>query len=131
MLSQDVFELRFASADEVVLTSMEGRTTRYRRARRPTLTTSDLRPFGGRYVNEENHVSFDITPGSDSLSVRVSWNDAQALEFRAADRDTFQLGGMFLRFRRNPAGAIIGLDYSNPLVRSVEFTRAGDCPAVR
>jgi hypothetical protein len=35
---------------------------------------------------------------------------------------------MFLRFRRNAAGAAIALDYSNPLVRSVEFTRAADCP---
>lgn len=131
VLSQDVFELRFTSPDDVVLTSMEGRTTRYRRAQRPALTASDLQHFGGRYVNEENHVAFELTPGKDTLSARVSWNNAQALEFRPVDRDRFQAGGMFLRFRRDTAGAVIGLDYSNPAVRSVEFTRAGDCTTTR
>ena len=39
------------------------------------------------------------------------------------DRDTFQLGGMIVRFRRDAAGKVVALAYSNPVVRSIVFTR--------
>jgi hypothetical protein len=127
VMSQDEFELRFVAPDLVELQSMEGRTTRFRRARRYTPTTEDLQGFVGRYSNDENRTVFDITAASGGLAVRVSWNHAQPFEFRPVDRDTFQLAGMIVRFRRDTAGKIVGLAYSNPVVRNIEFTRACEC----
>jgi hypothetical protein len=37
---------------------------------------------------------------------------------------------MMVRFQRDSAGKTVALDYSNPVVRSVRFTRVGDLAAV-
>jgi CubicO group peptidase (beta-lactamase class C family) len=126
-LSGAEFELRFPSADQVELTPKEGVTTRYRRAERFAPTSQELQAFAGRYANEENRVVFEMTSANGGLTVNVSWNNAQTLEFRPADRDAFQLGGMVIRFRRSASGAVVGFDYSNPLVRKVTFERIDDC----
>jgi CubicO group peptidase (beta-lactamase class C family) len=125
-MSQDAFELRFLSPNELELTSMEGRTSRYRRAQPYAPSAEDLQAFAGRYSNDESRAVFEIEPGKGGLNARISWNNAQTFDFRPVDRDTFQLGGMILRFRRNQAGAVVGLDYSNPVVRNIGFTRLGD-----
>jgi hypothetical protein len=41
-------------------------------------------------------------------------------------RDTFQIGGSLLRFTRDKVGKVVGLQYSNPLLRNVKFTRLSD-----
>lgn len=128
-MSGDEFELRFLSPDAIALTSMEGKATRFRRARSYGPSADDLNTFAGRYQNDENRAVFDVTPGQGGLTVRVSWNLAQAYEFRPVDPDAFQMGGMILRFRRDQAGRPMALEYSNPLVRNIRFTRmtGNDC----
>lgn len=125
-MSQDRFELHFVSPDLLELTSMEGRTTRYRRAEPYAPSGDDLKAFAGRYANEETRALFEMEPGTAGLTVRVSWNNAQAFPFVPVDRDTFQLGGMILRFQRDQAGKVTGLAYSNPVVRNIAFTRVCD-----
>ena len=125
-MSQDQFELTFVSADRLELTSTEGRTTGYRRAQPYTPTSAELSAFAGRYENDENRVVFDVAPARDGLAVRVSWNTARTFEFRPVDRDTFQMGGMLLRFRRDEGGRPSGMDYSNPIVRNIRFIRSCD-----
>ena len=120
-LSQDEFELNFMSPDLIEMKSMEGKTTRYRRAQPYAPSGDDLKAFAGRYGNDESRAVLEVTPGKAGLAVRV--NDSQRYEFRPVDRDTFQLGGMILRFRRDPASNVVGLDYSNPVVRNIKFTR--------
>lgn len=120
-MSQDRFELRFASPDAFVLTSMEGQATRYRRAQPYAPTTTDLQAFAGRYQNDEPEAVLETSPGKNGVMLRI--NGSPPFEFRPIDRDTFQLGGMFVRFRRDKAGNVVGLDYSNPLVRNIEFAR--------
>jgi CubicO group peptidase (beta-lactamase class C family) len=126
-LSQDEFDLRFVSADLIELTSKEGRLTRYRRAERVAPTQKELQLFSGRYANQENGVVLEVTPATGGLTVSVSWNNAQTLEFRPIDRDAFQLGGMIVRFTRNASGTVAGLEYGNPVVRKVSFVRVDDC----
>jgi CubicO group peptidase (beta-lactamase class C family) len=48
-MSQDQFELRFVSPDQLELTTMEGQTTRYRRARGYAPGAAELAAFAGRY----------------------------------------------------------------------------------
>jgi hypothetical protein len=125
-LSQSEFELRFVSPERVDLVTKDGVTSRYRRALRFAPTADELQAFGGRYVNDENRVAFELTPASGGLAVSPSWNPGQSLEFRPVDRDAFQLGGMIVRFQRDASGAVVGFDYGNPVVRKVRFVRASD-----
>jgi len=124
--SQDKFELHFLSSDALEIKSMEGKTTRYRRARPDAPTAADLKGFAGRYGNDETRSVLEMEPGHGALMVRVNVNDAQTFEFKPVDRDAFQRGGMVVRFRRDKAGNVVGLDYSNPVVRRVQFTRLSD-----
>ena len=128
-MSQDEFELHFLSQDQIELKSMEGKTTRYRRAQPYAPTATDLQAFAGRFTNDETRAVLEMAPGKDSLMIRL--NDSQAFEFRPVDRDTFQRGGMILRFRRDQAGKVVGFDYSNPVVRNIQFTRLSDLPGRR
>ena len=55
-------------------------------------------------------------------------NDARGdgFEFKPVDRDTFQLGLLTVRFRRDATGQVVGLDFTNPVCRKVEFRRLRD-----
>jgi CubicO group peptidase (beta-lactamase class C family) len=123
LMSGDEFELHFVSNDQIELKSMEGKTTRYRRAQSYTPSADDLKAFAGRYGNDENKVVFEMTPSKAGLTARASWNESQLFEFVPVDRDTFQFRGMIVRFTRDKAGTVVAMDYSNPVVRNIPFTR--------
>lgn len=126
-MSQDEFELRFLTPDEFELKSMEGETTRYRRAAAYAPTADDLKAFAGRYENEEIGTVFQIVSGKDgSLVMRFDNAPEKSLEIKPVDRDTFQIARMTVRFRRDNTGKVIGFDYSNPVVRNIKFTRLND-----
>jgi len=123
-MSEGEFELQFLSADQVEIKTKDGITSRYRRARPYTPTASDLKTFGGRFYSDELMAVFDATPTKDGLAVRA--NEANTIEFNAVTRDTFQVGSSLLRFERDKSGKVVGLEYSNPLLRKVKFTRLND-----
>lgn len=120
-MSEDEFVLHFLSPDELELRSMEGVTTRYRRAQPYAPTAAELEAFAGHYESDELRAVFDVTGAGSGLSIRL--NGSQTLEFAPVDRDTFQRSRMFVRFLRDETGRIVGLDYSNPVLRGVAFTR--------
>ena len=126
LMSGDRFELHFVSDDQIELKSMEGKTTRYRRAQPFAPTADDVKAFAGRYRNDENNVVFEITPAGGGLAARASWNGSPTVNFVPVDRDTFQFRGMIVRFRRDNAGRLVGFDYSNPVVRNITFTRVSE-----
>ncbi len=125
-VSQDEFELRFLSPDEIEFTSMEGQVTRYRRARPFAPTPEDLRAFTGSYQSNEIGAVFRVGPAASGSGVRLELDAQRSLEFRPVDRDTFQRGRMTVRFRRNVEGGAVALELSNPMLRDVEFVRVGD-----
>ena len=130
-MSNDEFELRFLSDNRIELTSSEGQKTHYRRAEPYAPSAADLQAFAGRYQSDEVGAFFDIAPGKDGLLGRANDAPGPPLPLRAVDRDTFQLAGVFVRFRRDPAGKVVALDYSNPLIRRIEFVRVNDHPKGR
>ena len=67
-----------------------------------------------------------MTPGKDGLLGRANDAPGEPLGFKPVDRDTFQFAGVILRFTRDKAGKVVGLDFSNPLIRNVKFTRLND-----
>ena len=123
-MSQDEFELNFTSADEFELKSMEGKITRYRRAKPFAPSADDLKAFAGRYESDELKSFFQVTPGANGLLISINGTAGQNLEFRPADTDTFQRGNITLRFRRDSSGTVVGLDLNNPVFRKVEYTRS-------
>jgi hypothetical protein len=120
-MSDDEVELHFLSPDELTLTTTQGETTRYRRAQPFAPTASDLEAFAGRYESDELRAAFDIAFADDGLTVRL--NGSPPFAFTPVDRDTFQLGRMLVRFLRDEDGKVVALDYSNPVLRNVLFTR--------
>ena len=123
-MSDAEFELQFLSADQIEIRTKDGIVSRYRRAQAWTPTEGDLKALAGRYQSEELMATFDATPTKGGLAVRA--NAANTIEFKPVERDTFQIGGSTLRFRRDKAGKVTGLEYTNPLLRNVKFARTGD-----
>jgi CubicO group peptidase (beta-lactamase class C family) len=120
VMSQDEFELHFVSQDELELQSMEGRITRYRRAQPYAPGATDLAAFAGRYETDEIGV-VEIVPAGNGLSGRI--NDSPAIQFTPVHPDVFQFGPTTLRFRRDAAGQVIGLDLTNPVLRNAHFPK--------
>ncbi|MDQ3683908.1 MAG: serine hydrolase [Bacteroidota bacterium] len=125
-MSQDKFELNFLSPDKFELKSMEGKVTRYARALPYAPTATELQAFAGRYQSDELMAVFEMTPGKDGLMGRANDRPGPPFEFKPVDRDTFQFAGIILRFVRDKAGKVVGLDFSNPVLRKVKFTRLSD-----
>lgn len=130
-MSQDEFELNFLSPDLVELKSMEGQTTRYRRAQPYTPTAADLQAFAGRYESNELGAFFDMFPGKEGLMGRANDAPGTGFAFSPVNRDTFQLGGITVLFQRDKAGKVVALDYSNPVVRHIKFTRLANTTSQR
>ena len=126
-MSQDEFEVNFLSPDEFELKSMEDKTTRYRRAKPYAPTAADLKVFAGRYESAEIGTVLLVEPKGDGLLVRLEHTPSRSLEVRPVERDTFQISRVTMCFIRDNAGKVLSLDYSNPLIRKVKFTRLGDC----
>jgi CubicO group peptidase (beta-lactamase class C family) len=123
-MSNDSFELQFLSNDQFELKSMEGGTTRYRRAQPYTPTAEDLKAFAARYESDELRAEFRVEAAPQGLITYL--NDRPALEFRPVDRDTFQRGMQTLRFHRDATGKVVGFDVTNPVFRNVKFTKRSD-----
>jgi CubicO group peptidase (beta-lactamase class C family) len=127
-MSNDEFELHFQSQDQFELVSMEGTTTRYRRARPYAPSAEDLMAFAGRYESDELGAVLQVTPGKGGLSARLNESPTQVLALTPVDRDTFQRGMQTVRFRRDQAGKVIALDLTNPALRRITFARLSDRP---
>jgi hypothetical protein len=125
-MSGDDFELTFVAADELEWRSMEGKTTRYRRAQVIAPTAAQLAGFAGRYRSDEIGAVIQLSPGTDGLVARLEHSPDKSLPLQPVDRDAFQVANMTLRFVRDPGGSAVGFDYSNPVIRRVRFTRLGD-----
>jgi CubicO group peptidase (beta-lactamase class C family) len=126
--SQDAFEMTFTDPDHIEIRSMEGQTTRYRRAQAWTPTAADLQAVAGRYESRELGSVFEIVPGANALTMRLEGAPDRTLEIAPVERDTYMFRMMIVRFRRDASGKVTGFDYGNPLVRQIAFTRLGDRP---
>ena len=122
-MSKDAFEITFLSPAQFEYRSMEGVTTRYRRAQPWAPGLDELKAIAGRYESDELRASFEMAPRKTALAVRLNDAMGDGLEFAAVDRDTFQRGNLVLRFRRDPAGAVTAVEFTTPVFRNISFTR--------
>lgn len=112
-MSEAEFELKFLTADRIELKTKEGIVSHYRRAAPWTPSAEDLKALSGTYRSDELLATFDAVPTKDGIKVQA--NNANIIEFKPVEKDTFQIGQMLLLFKRDASGKVIGLEYSNPL----------------
>lgn len=120
-MSMAEVELQFSSPDAFELRTAEGDITRFRRAEPYAPTADDLKAFAGRYESDELRAVFNVAPGTDALTVTL--NERQSIPFRPVARDMFQFGMLTLRFARDNTGHVVALDFTNPVIRNVRYTR--------
>ena len=125
-LSNDDFELHFLSPNGFERKTMEGKIVRYRRGRPFAPKPDELKAFAGRFGSVEIGTVFRMEPKGNQLVMSLEHAPARRLELKPVDEDTFQFNRMLVRFRRDKSGQVMGLDYSNPLLRNVQFTRLND-----
>lgn len=124
--SEDDFELRFESDDELLLTSMEGEVARYVRPEPWTPSEDDLRAAEGRYGCDELGRVIEIVAADGALLFRLEDTPEEAIETSAVARDLYMRRLVSVRFVRDESGAVTGFDYANPLVRGIRYERLGD-----
>ena len=103
---------------------MEGRTTRYHRAEPGPPIAEELQAFAGRFESEELLAIVEVEAEGDHLAMRL--NGSPVIRFAAVDRDAFQFRRFLVRFRRDEGGKVEVLEFSNPVLRRVPFTRMND-----
>ena len=123
-MSEAEFELTYLTPDRIEIKTKDGVVSRYRRALTWTPTADDLKAYAGRFYSEELMATFDVNPTKEGLAVQA--NAGNTVEFKAVERDVFQVGQILLRFRRDNAGKITGLELTNPLLRNVKFSRSAE-----
>lgn len=123
-MSETEFELQYLRNERIELKTKDGVVAHYRRARAWTPTADDLKALAGTYRSDELTATFEATPTKDGMNVRANY--ANTIEFKAVEKDTFQVNQSLIRFQRDTAGKVVGLEYTNPLLRKVMFTRSGN-----
>lgn len=117
-------EIHFTSDDAFELKETEGTSSRYRRARTYAPAAAELAAFSGRYTTDEIGSAIIVAPGERGLAARLEHSPDRALPLQPVDPDTFQFSRITIRFIRDKDGKVVGLDFSNPMLRNVRFVRA-------
>lgn len=122
-MSGDAFTLNFRSEDLMELRSMEGTTRVYRKSKPYSPTAEELSAFAGRYHSDELGSVLQLSPGKDGLQGRFEHIKGPVLPLKGVAPDVFQFSRVVLRFIRDKNGKVIGVEYTNPVVRKIRFNR--------
>jgi hypothetical protein len=125
-MANDEFEIHYLSNDQFEYKSMEGKITKYRRAKPFTPKEADLKVYEGRYESEELKSVFLVSTGKNGLEARFEHMGEQKLPLNAVDPDVFQVSRVTVRFLRNKQGKVEGLDFSNPIAKNMVFRKVND-----
>lgn len=125
-MSQDEFEIHYLSKDAFEYKSMEGKITKYRRAKPFAPKGDELKAFTGRFESEELKCVINMTEGKNGLEFKFEHRGEQNIPLNAVDPDVFQVSRVTINFIRDKAGKIAGFSFSNPFARNMKFTRANE-----
>lgn len=121
--SSDEFSLHFNSNDQFVLNSMEGTGTTYMRTKSSPLSVDELKLLEGQYRSEDIKSTFNITAGESGIIMNMEHAPMQRIPFQPIHEDIFQFRRMTIRFLRDHTGKVVALEYSNPVLNKVKFSR--------
>jgi hypothetical protein len=105
---------------------MEGEARLFRRAEPWTPASTDIQAVEGRYQSEDVDRVFEVLPGTNGIRLRLEGSPDKAIDLEPVTRDTYMQRLMIVRFRRDASGKVTGLEYGNPVVRNLPFTRRKD-----
>jgi CubicO group peptidase (beta-lactamase class C family) len=125
-MSQDLFEIHYLSNDQFELKSMEGKITKYRRAKPFSPKGDELKPFTGRYESEELKSVILMVEGKNGIEMKFEHRPNQSIPLNPVDTDVFQVSRIYIYFIRDKAGKITSLLFTNPINRKMLFTRSSN-----
>jgi CubicO group peptidase (beta-lactamase class C family) len=98
-----------------------GDTTLFTATRSAPQTVALLRTFAGRYSNDENETHWTVAVDRDRLTVSSRSREIRVMTNQFADVYRMPMG--LVRFTRDPAGRVDGLELYAGRVRSVRFVK--------
>lgn len=120
-----IFTVAAAGATRLTLSRPGRPTDRFERPAPASLRPGGLAPYVGTYYSSELDATYVVHATDSTLVLRTRMGEG--LTVRPAFADTFEgttaIGGVVLRFTRDPRGAISGALLSNSRARNVRFTR--------
>jgi hypothetical protein len=123
-MSEAEVEIRFLNEGRFELKTADGEIRHFQRAKPWSPSEDDLHKYPGRFYSDELMATFEAAPAKGGLMVRINDSPTAELLFRPVEEGVFQAGMSVLRFVRDGDGGVVGLEYSNPLLRKVKFGRA-------
>lgn len=87
------------------------------------LAAADLQAFVGRFESQEMGSTFQIAAATNGLVLSLEHMPVRRIDLTPIAPDTFQRGGIVVRFVRDKVGKVSGLDFTNPVNRNIRFTR--------
>ncbi len=122
-MSSDEFKLRFLSNDAFELISMEGGKTPFKRANSEIPIPEELKLLEGNYKSEDIKSIFKITATDSGIIMNLEHAPIQRIPFQIVHKDIFQFRRMTVRFLRDNSGKVFAMEYSNPVLSKVKFTK--------
>ena len=123
-MANDEFEIHYLSNDQFELKSMEGKITKYRRAKAFAPKEAELKAYEGRYESEELRSAIIVSIGKNGLECRFEHMGDRKLPLAPVDPDVFQVSRVTIHFLRDKQGKVEALTFSNPLARHMKFKKS-------
>ena len=122
-MSSDEFKLHFLSNDQFELVSMEGNKALFSRANNQAPTAEELKSLEGNYNSEDIKSTFKVSATDSGIIMNLEHAPMQRIPFQQVHQDIFQFRRMYVRFLKDGSGKVIAMEYSNPVLSKVKFTR--------
>jgi CubicO group peptidase (beta-lactamase class C family) len=122
-MANDEFEMHYLSNDQFELKSMEGKITKYRRAKTFTPAEAELKAYEGRYESEELRSVLLVSTSKNGLEFRFEHMGDRKVPLSPVDPDVFQVSRVTVKFLRDKQGKVEALDFTNPFARNMVFTK--------
>lgn len=122
-MSSDEFKLHFLTNDQFELISMERNKTLFSRANNKAPTAEELKSLEGNYKSEDIKSTFKVSATDSGIIMNLEHAPMQRIPFQQVHKDIFQFRRMTVRFLRDESGKVMAMEYSNPVLSKVKFTR--------
>jgi CubicO group peptidase (beta-lactamase class C family) len=122
-MANDEFEIHYLSNDQFEYKSMEGKITKYRRAKTFTPKEDELKAFVGRYESDELKSAIIISREKNGLELLFEHMGDRKLPLNAVDPGVFQVSRVYIKFLRDKQGKVTAMNFTNPFARNMDFKK--------
>jgi CubicO group peptidase (beta-lactamase class C family) len=122
-MANDEFEVHYLSNDQFEYKSMEGKITKYRRAKGFTPTEAELKTYEGTYESDELRAIVFVTAGKNGLDFQFEHMGGRKVPLTPVEPDVFQVSRVTMKFLRDKQGKVEAIDFTNPVASHMKFVR--------